>query len=438
MTTQYLAVVTWSSTSPNQVYTLVSGQWQFATNLTASSLGGNSGNVNFRGFITMNPNFIAIQDVSQGRIGFWAFNTSNQWGNEPTQSIRRYTWDTFFYLAMASSSNTMIGASSTNGGTAYVFRPHCPAGSGYTSSALSSCTSCQAGTYAKETDAFCLNCPSGTSSKTIAATDSSVCSLCGAATYAPAGSPACLACAPGTASSLIGAQQCTSCGAGTYQPSNGQTSCSPCPPNFRNYAQGLSTASACDAPDETKVQLYALAVGFFSAVFTAAFGYFLKLVFPRIKLFVFSLLWKIDKEEMMDFKKTVMEGEVVLADDGKRFLKRKRERKNVHAVSSDMQSTTEMTSAGEVTVDGESNGHDTKPTTRDVLLKRVEENLEAGEKFMEALQFDVDLRRWRAAQIPVKNFMMIAGLWFVMAVSLAFLIYFSILLYREKNGTKNV
>jgi hypothetical protein len=114
----------------------------------------------------------------------------------------------------------------------------CPPGC-YSHTKASPCTRVPAGSYSRclaPSDTYCSssgnmveNCPKGTSSLTLGATDNSTCLVCPAGTYCPnKGMAVPSLCDPGSYSSSQAAVSCTQCVAGTFALGFGSSACDGC------------------------------------------------------------------------------------------------------------------------------------------------------------------------------------------------------------------
>ena len=109
---------------------------------------------------------------------------------------------------------------------------------------VSGCAGCVAGKYDDDSEAStpCIDCPTGTYSDTVGATE---CSACFAGTYAAPGSASCVECVAGKYDDDSDASTpCIDCPVGTYSDTVGATECSAC--SAGTYAApGLASVSGC-------------------------------------------------------------------------------------------------------------------------------------------------------------------------------------------------
>jgi len=113
----------------------------------------------------------------------------------------------------------------------------CTAGK-YSAAGATSCTSCEAGKYSVAGASTCSTCASGTYS----AAGAGSCSSCAAGTTSSAGAGSCSTCAGG-AYSVAGSSYCSTCAAGTYS-ATGAGSCSTCSAGTNSLA-GATSCTAC-------------------------------------------------------------------------------------------------------------------------------------------------------------------------------------------------
>lgn len=131
----------------------------------------------------------------------------------------------------------------------------CTPGNVSVSPGSSQCSACQAGTYSNPAGTACMQCPSGTFSSTIAATNISACMQCPPGSYAARGSSSCTSCPAGTYSISAG-ESCIRCPSSTYSSvvgASSQSSCLPCPAGTASYETGATNSSSCKVWKELQI-----------------------------------------------------------------------------------------------------------------------------------------------------------------------------------------
>ena len=124
---------------------------------------------------------------------------------------------------------------------------------------ISQCTACAVGSYSQATGATtasnCTLCPAGTFSGTAGATSQAACTNCPAGYFSAAGSPECSACPPGSYSATPGATSCPLCPAGTYAWAGGTAVCTQCPSSTWTQLPGATQPSQCMPVVSNRVQV---------------------------------------------------------------------------------------------------------------------------------------------------------------------------------------
>eukprot|EP00762_Andalucia_godoyi_P005252 ANDGO_06821.mRNA.1 hypothetical protein len=345
----------------------------------------------------------------------------------------------------------------------------CPAGSYNSNTGQRSCTRCEAGYYqpgqGKTSVLDCLSCAPGNYSPV---SGSEMCSPCQQGTYSNLyGLTSCLTCAVGTYQSLTGQSSitaCKSCAAGTYSASQGASSCTLCPqgtysdasestscktcaPGYRSLSSGLASSTACNAPDDTLVSLYQIAIGAFSSLCVAFAGLIFRRYMTGIILFIYKQKLKNAEKECHAFQSQLVIP-VAPTESQSPSAASAHGTQKIHAT---YDSTIEMVETKpsdmfgnyvEASMEIDSKSTDAEspdhafPVSAEMQL--MEEYLNNYRRAVRMLRFQSTAQKMLRAQTPVKSFLVTLCLFIGLFGSIAGIIAFSILLNNEKDYSSSV